>query len=96
MAPSTTSVDQLASELGQYLPADVIKWMEDHPPVTHHEAHGEQLDLIGVKPLPDHDNLPVILAVRLSLSFPSLFCAVPLYAVDFIRRRRTSMSCWSA
>ena len=77
------------SELGQYLPADVIKWMEDHPPATHHEAHGEQLDLTGLKPLPDHDNLPVILAVRLSLSFPILFCAVPLYAVDFTRRRRT-------
>jgi hypothetical protein len=41
-----------------------------------------------LKPLPDQEHLPVILAVRLSLSFPILFCAVPLYAVDFTRRRR--------
>src|SRR5262249_18324906 len=32
--------------------------------------------------------LPVVFAARLSLSFPLLFCAVPLYAVDWSRRRR--------
>jgi len=77
------------SELGQYLPAEVITWMENHPPQEHANAnHREKIDLNGLKPLPDADDLPVILAVRLSLSFPFLFCAVPLYAVDFTRRRR--------
>jgi hypothetical protein len=81
------------SELRQYFPSDIVKWMEDHPPTKdptkHDVTHGERLDLKGLKPLPDHNDLPVILAVRLSLSFPILFCAVPFYAVDFTRRRRT-------
>ena len=33
--------------------------------------------------LPPADELPVILAARLSLSFPALISAVPLWAVDF-------------
>jgi len=34
---------------------------------------------LGLKPLPDADHLPVIVAVRLSLSFPLLLSAVPLH-----------------
>ena len=37
--------------------------------------------------LPGAD-LPIVVAARLSLSFPVLFSAVPLYAVDFDARRR--------
>lgn len=78
------------SELSNYLPAEVITWMEDRPPQpTHAEDHPKRkIDLNGLKPLPAADDLPVILAVRMSLSFPFLFCAVPLYAVDFTRRDR--------
>ena len=77
-------------ELRHYFPAEVIEWMENHPPQPEREeAHGaRKIDLNGLKPLPAADDLPVILAVRLSLSFPFLFCAVPLYAVDFTRRER--------
>jgi hypothetical protein len=32
---------------------------------------------------PDADRLPVVVAARMSLSFPILICAVPLYARDF-------------
>jgi hypothetical protein len=32
---------------------------------------------------PEPEHLPVIVATRMSLSFPVLFCAVPLYARDF-------------
>ena len=35
--------------------------------------------------LPSNANLPVVVAVRMSLSFPALLSAVPLYAVDFSR-----------
>ena len=35
---------------------------------------------------PEAENLPVIVATRMSLSFPLLFCAVPLYAQDFTFR----------
>jgi hypothetical protein len=37
-------------------------------------------------PLPHGANLPVVVAVRMSLSFPALLSAVPLYAVDFTRK----------
>ena len=35
--------------------------------------------------LPNSVNLPVVVAVRMSLSFPALLSAVPLYAVDYTR-----------
>jgi hypothetical protein len=35
--------------------------------------------------LPDNANLPLVVAVRMSLSFPALLSAVPLYAVDYSR-----------
>jgi predicted acylesterase/phospholipase RssA len=37
----------------------------------------------GYCPLPDSGDIPVIVAVRMSLSFPVLLSAVPLYAVDY-------------
>ena len=50
-------------------------------------------------PKPEH--LPVVVATRMSLSFPLLLSAVPLYAVDFTRdmnkdrnRRPTAERCW--
>jgi predicted acylesterase/phospholipase RssA len=42
-------------------------------------AHGVGRDL---RELPGAD-LPLVVAARLSLSFPVLFCALPLYAIDF-------------
>jgi predicted acylesterase/phospholipase RssA len=74
------------SEMREFFPDAVVTWMENHPPQL--SDHGERIDTTDLKPLPDHDNLPVIVATRLSLSFPFLFCAVPLYAVDWSRRRR--------
>ena len=35
--------------------------------------------------LPANANLPLVVAVRMSLSFPALLSAIPLYAVDFSR-----------
>ncbi|MFP8778132.1 hypothetical protein [Hydrogenophaga sp. RWCD_12] len=39
-----------------------------------------------LKRLPSNANLPLVVAVRMSLSFPALLSAVPLYAVDFSRK----------
>ena len=44
--------------------------------------------------LPPADKLPVIVAARISLSFPGLICAVPLYAVDFAAKSPTAVRCW--
>ena len=74
-------------EMRLFFPLEVVSWMEQHSSTA--SSHSEQVDASGLKRLPPADDLPVIVAVRMSLSFPILFCAVPLYAVDWTRRRRS-------
>jgi len=74
-------------EMRLFFPAEVVSWMEDHASTA--ASHSEAVDSAGLKRLPPPEDLPVIVAVRMSLSFPVLFCAVPLYAVDWTRRRRS-------
>lgn len=49
-------------------------------------------------PLPGMADLPVVLGARLSLSFPVLFSALPLYAVDYrlnlLTAERAPERCW--
>jgi len=78
----------LASEMRLFFPEEAVAWMDSHSPAV--TQHGEPIDPGSLKLLPNGDDLPVIVATRLSLSFPFLFCAVPLYAVDWTRRRRTN------
>jgi predicted acylesterase/phospholipase RssA len=76
-------------EFRELFPDKVVEWMEHHPP----EPVGNRSDrwawelLLrqagGVRPLPAPDDLPVIVATRMSLSFPLLISAVPLYSVDY-------------
>jgi hypothetical protein len=47
--------------------------------------------------LPEGRDIPVIVAARLSLSFPGLISAVPLYAIDYSRKdpaHRQPVRCW--
>ncbi|HZF09488.1 MAG TPA: SuhR protein [Thermoanaerobaculia bacterium] len=70
------------TELARFFPPRVIKWMikHAHPDQRRRLVHeGEPLFA-----LPDTADLPVVFAARLSLSFPLLISAVPLYAaVEF-------------
>ncbi len=70
-------------------PKHVVDWM-----VANARQSSRSYD--GFLPLPDTANLPVIVATRMSLSFPILFCAVPLYAVDFTRKDQPQQPeiCW--
>lgn len=43
---------------------------------------------------PTKEDLPVVVAARMSLSFPGLISAVPLYAVDYTKREKKSGVCW--
>lgn len=74
------------TEMRLFFPESVVRWMEAHPATW--RRYDEPINTDCLKLLPDQDNLPVIVATRLSLSFPFLFCAVPLYAVDWSRRRK--------
>jgi predicted acylesterase/phospholipase RssA len=85
--PFTTNIFYFCpKEFRKFFPEEVVSWLEAHPPKHPPEPHG-YVDLGGLRPLPDGDELPVIVAARFSLSFPFLFCAVPLYAVDWTLRQ---------
>ncbi|HEX8244975.1 MAG TPA: patatin-like phospholipase family protein [Longimicrobium sp.] len=85
-------------ELGDYFPAWVVEWMVANPRTRRRRR--KTLDFTRnprLRPLPDPCDLPVVVAARMSLSFPFLISAVPLYAVDFTRERvedRTQERCW--
>ncbi len=76
-------------ELGAYFPAEVIQWMKDRARAPHgheekdedalaaaHTAGGAPRPLL---PIPEPDDFPILVAVRMSLSFPILLSAIPLY-----------------
>ncbi|HEU4539791.1 MAG TPA: hypothetical protein VFR23_01565 [Jiangellaceae bacterium] len=44
--------------------------------------------------LPRMHDLPVVIATRMSLSFPVLISAVPLYRVDYLQRGAPAVKCW--
>jgi hypothetical protein len=69
---------------------DPAEWRRLFPErvVAHLEACADALDTEAfaepdLRPLPTGDDLPVVVAARMSLSFPGLFAMVPLYAVDY-------------
>jgi predicted acylesterase/phospholipase RssA len=85
-------------ELGTYFPPGVIEALvEGEQPATENGVPLLSADRRPLYRLPPADRLPVILAARISLSFPGLISAVPLYAVDFARKDpadRTAVRCW--
>ncbi|MES1243057.1 MAG: hypothetical protein ABUT39_15690 [Acidobacteriota bacterium] len=76
-------------ELRSFFPERIVKWMEDHPFVPDDPADKALLERIVAetpyRPMPAPADLPVVLAVRMSLSFPVLISAIPLYAIDWSR-----------
>jgi predicted acylesterase/phospholipase RssA len=77
-------------ELAPYLPDEVMKWFDDHAvpyaPSTSKPTSDptvESAAALGLKQIPSPEDFPVLLAARMSLSFPLLFAAVPLWAIDY-------------
>jgi predicted acylesterase/phospholipase RssA len=64
------------NEFRDLFPADVVDWMKAHPPVNAAEAPR------SLQPLPPPEHRPVLVATRMSLSFPFLLSAIPLHTVD--------------
>lgn len=75
-------------EWRELFPERVVAHMEAHPPPLPRQpskARAEEerrAQLAPLRPLPDPSDLPVIVATRMSLSFPILLQAVPLWRVD--------------
>lgn len=98
--------DELVRENNQFLfrkddfdklfPPYVVEWLVGHqrPFNDSHSKDWEQIDLTGCYFLPQPDDMPVVVATRMSLSFPLLLSAVPLYSVDFSREKPSLERCW--
>jgi len=80
------------AELRRLFPERIVAWMVEHPPDPGEGRDGERRRLrlealAPLRPFPAADDLPVVVAARMSLSFPLLISAVPLYALDMTRTR---------
>jgi predicted acylesterase/phospholipase RssA len=90
-----------SADWDRLFPLDVVEWMEqrqDSKARPAQTAGGERL-----VPLPEMRDLPIIVAIRMSLSFPILLTAVPLYTVDYSLKKNagaatdqpiTAEPCW--
>jgi predicted acylesterase/phospholipase RssA len=75
-------------ELARYMPEDVMTWVQAHSEPYRMDPDRARWDPAdadgaGLLELPPPRDFPVVLAARMSLSFPILFCAVPLWAIDY-------------
>jgi hypothetical protein len=84
------------TEFDELFPQSVVNWIMSHSAPLRHE------DTIEVPndfyPLPAAPDLPILLGARMSLSFPILLSAVPLYAANVTRRNEQGKfeleRCW--
>jgi predicted acylesterase/phospholipase RssA len=74
-------------EFRDYFPAEVVQWMKEHPGPEPEVRSENPVDTAGYCRLPRPVDMPVLVAARMSFSFPFLFRAVPLYTIDFTLRR---------
>jgi len=70
-----------STELRRLFPASVVDYMDDYAEAPKRPVSAPEG--ITLRHLPTVEHLPVVVAVRMSLSFPVLLSAVPLWAVDF-------------
>jgi predicted acylesterase/phospholipase RssA len=79
------------AEWSKFFPANVIDWLLSK------SQDAEAMEFAPLRQLPAADDFPVIVATRMSLSFPILLSAVPIYARDFGRTQeedRRPQKCW--
>ncbi|MCP4574103.1 MAG: hypothetical protein GY838_17215 [bacterium] len=82
------------AEFAGLFPERVCQWLHDHSQaVPNNSAAADDLRRLPLTP-----DLPVVVAVRMSLSFPVLLAAVPLWACDYTLLERaekdTPRRCW--
>jgi predicted acylesterase/phospholipase RssA len=75
------------ADIRELMPKRVADYMIAHSDIVaadgKKDAGGEPTQLEDFRHLPCEDYFPVVLGARLSLSFPILFTAIPLYTRDF-------------
>ena len=86
--PNDPGVDPLhaffydPSEWETLFPAPVMTWLQAHRRIDETALHVVSRDGRVLRALPEPGDWPVIMAVRLSLSFPGVLSAVPMYTLD--------------
>lgn len=78
-------------EFERFFPKRVVDWLLANPREVGGSTTKERVEAVarrmklakrGIHPMPAPADLPVVVAVRMSLSFPILLSAVPLYAIE--------------
>jgi hypothetical protein len=90
------------AELADFFPPKILKHLQNHPPPPRQDAAREEWELLcellaPLRPLPSPAQLPVVVAARMSLSFPLLISAVPLRTVDWtLEANQDAWRAWKA
>ena len=85
------------AEFRRLFPPGVVDHMIARPPplpeadAKRREAELYRELLQPLRPLPAPDDLPIVVAARMSLSFPILLSAVPLHRIDWSRSRNQQL-----
>ncbi len=81
-------------EFEQLFPKNVVDWMKANPAEI--DPSDDPSQGTPYLPMPAAKDLPVVVATRLSLSFPILLSAIPFYAVDKTRIKQKPIleRCW--
>jgi predicted acylesterase/phospholipase RssA len=68
-------------EFGRFFPREVVDWLIANPGerLAENAERDDAMAAFGYLPLPARDTLPIVVAARMSLSFPLLLSAIPLY-----------------
>lgn len=94
------------AEWAKYFPADVVAHLKARAPARatapqngEDRNYAEAVKRIGAQqhllPLPEEEDFPVLVAVRMSLSFPVLLSAVPLFMLEGRNAgTRPARECW--
>ena len=90
------------AEMRQYFPSEIVKWMVDCSPTEiERKRKGKEKsppkeNRKDMLELPEPKDFPVLLATRMSLAFPFLISAIPLYAPDpdLSHGERKFHRCW--
>ncbi|HEV7854807.1 MAG TPA: patatin-like phospholipase family protein [Mycobacterium sp.] len=77
-------------EFAEFFPPHIVRWLRKHPPEPEGDVDSTTFSRFEehtppLCPLPPPDQMPVIVGVRMSLSFPPLLSTVPLHAIDYTR-----------
>lgn len=93
-------------ELRMLFPAEICDWMEAHTPekLPFEDTNAGRRSRMrlalarrqGLLALPDPADLPVVVATRMSLSFPILLSAVPLWRFDMTREDNAVLAQWQS